>query len=139
MSELKEGHRNYALGHYMKEMHAFPPNTNLKETLELYFQACSIEVTCDSHAVIAATLANSGICPITEDRILTQESVRKTLSLMLSCGMYDFSGQFAFEVGVPAKSGVSGCVILVIPKVCGIGHCPNFGQFSLNCHKLSLY
>ena len=120
LSEKKEGHRNYALGHYMKESKSFPDKTNLHETLDFYFQSCSLEVTCESHAVIAATLANSGICPTSGEQILSQESVRKCLSLMLSCGMYDYSGQFAFDIGIPAKSGVSGCVILVIPGVCGI-------------------
>lgn len=61
-------------------------------------QCCSMESTCDSIAVMAATLANGGICPLTEEKVLNPDSIRNVLSLMHSCGMYDYSGQFAFKV-----------------------------------------
>ena len=59
------------------------------ETLEFYFEQCAIAMTCDHLSIVAATLANGGICPITNQRIFNPEHVRNCLSLMLSCGMYD--------------------------------------------------
>lgn len=84
------------------------------------FQCCSMEANCDIMSIMAATLANGGICPITDEKVLRPDSVRNVLSLMHSCGMYDYSGQFAFKVGLPAKSGVSGAMLIVVPNVMGI-------------------
>ncbi|MEW8525628.1 MAG: glutaminase A [Candidatus Thiodiazotropha endolucinida] len=119
-SERNTADRNYALGYYMRENHAFPEGTDMIQTLEFYFQSCSIEVNVEMMAVLAATLANGGVCPVTGERILRTKSVQHCLSLMVSCGMYDFSGEFAFTIGLPAKSGVSGALIVIIPNVMGL-------------------
>ncbi|XP_032591405.1 glutaminase liver isoform, mitochondrial isoform X3 [Drosophila grimshawi] len=120
LSEREAADRNYALGFYMRENKCFPKHTNLKEVMDYYFQCCSMEANCESMSVIAASLANGGICPTTEEKVMRPEVIRDVLSIMHSCGTYDYSGQFAFKVGLPAKSGVSGGMMLVIPNVMGI-------------------
>ncbi|MEU0360385.1 glutaminase A [Streptomyces cyaneofuscatus] len=119
LSERRTADRNFALGYFMREHGSFPEGTDLVETLEFYFQCCSIESDAESLSVVAATLANSGINPLTGDRVFSPDTVRKCLSLMSSCGMYDYSGEFAFTIGLPAKSGVSGALMLVVPGVMG--------------------
>lgn len=74
---------------------------------------------------MAATLANGGLNPLTGKRIFSAVNVRNVLPIMLTSGMYDFSGQWAFDVGVPAKSGVGGSVFIVILNVAGITICPH--------------
>ena len=108
LSERNTADRNRALTYFMNEHKAFPPNTNIMDILDFYFQTCSLEVNVKTLASIAATLANGGICPATGRRILSPETVKNCLILLFSCGMYDYSGAWAFNVGLPAKSGVSG-------------------------------
>lgn len=119
-SEAATAHRNWALAHYMMENKAFPVGTDLGETLDFYFRTCSLSVNCSQMAMLASTLANGGTNPITNERIFQSLTVQACLSLMNSCGMYNFSGEWAFRVGLPAKSGVSGAVIMVVPNVMGI-------------------
>jgi glutaminase len=120
LSERQTADRNFALGYSMRESGAFRTGTDLLQTLEFYFQSCSIEVDAQMLAVAAASLANAGVCPLTDDPVFTSGTVQSCLSLMSSCGMYDFSGEFAFTIGLPAKSGVSGVLMLVIPGLMGI-------------------
>ena len=120
LSERQTADRNFALGYSMRESGAFRPGVDLQQTLEFYFQACSIEVDTEMLAVAAASLTKAGVCPLTEDPVFTPATVQSCLSLMSSCGMYDFSGEFAFTIGLPAKSGVSGALMLVIPGLMGI-------------------
>ena len=120
LSERETADRNFALSYFMREKRAFPDDVDLHDVLEFYFQSCSIELTPEMMSVVAATLANGGICPLTGTRVFKTETVQNCLSLMSSCGMYDFSGEFAFTIGLPAKSGVSGAIMIVIPNVMGI-------------------
>jgi hypothetical protein len=94
---------------------------DVEATLALYLQQCSVQVTCRDLAVMAATLANGAVNPLTGQSVMPRSRVRDVLSVMHTRGMYDFAGQWAYEVGVPAKSGVSGGLLTVIPGKMGIG------------------
>ncbi|HEU4475180.1 MAG TPA: glutaminase A [Methyloceanibacter sp.] len=117
-SELATGHRNRAIAYLMLNTGMIRRNPN--EVLDLYFRQCSVEVTCRDLAVMGATLANDGVNPLTGETVCEAQYVRDVLSVMNSCGMYDYAGEWAYEVGMPAKSGVSGCIIAVIPGQIGI-------------------
>ncbi len=120
LSERQTADRNFALAYFMREKGAFPKNAELLDVLDFYFQCCSIEATTRALSVVGATLANGGNCPLTGMQVIRANNVKNCLSLMSSCGMYDFSGEFAFKVGIPSKSGVSGAILLVVPNVAGI-------------------
>lgn len=117
-SERSTGHRNRALAHLMR--HFEMVDDRLDETLDLYFQQCALLVDCRDLALMAATLANHGINPRTGDRAIETEYVRDLLSVMYTCGMYNFAGEWAYRVGLPAKSGVSGGIIAIVPGKMGI-------------------
>ena len=92
LSERENADRNNALSYFMRENNCYPAEgkDKFQKSLELYFQLCSLETTCSSSAVIAGTLANGGVCPTTGERVFKADMVKHVLSLMLSCGMYDY-------------------------------------------------
>ncbi|MBO9539472.1 glutaminase A [bacterium] len=118
-SERSTGHRNRAIAHLMLNFGMI--EGSVEEQLDLYFQQCAVLVDCRDLAVIAATLANRGINPLTGDRAVHEEHVRDLLSVMFTCGLYDYAGEWAYEVGFPAKSGVGGGILAVVPNRWGIG------------------
>jgi len=119
MSERMTGHRNRAIGHLMLNFGMV--SDKVEESLELYFQQCSVLVNCRDLAIMGATLASGGVNPMTKVRAIEQPLVKYLLSIMLSCGMYDYAGEWAYRVGIPSKSGVGGGIVGVIPGHFGIG------------------
>ena len=117
-SERETGNRNRAIAYLMLSHGIVGPR--VEETLDLYFAQCSVLVTAYDLALIGATLANHGVHPRTGERIVSAEVVRDMLTVALTCGMYDYAGEWAYTVGVPAKSGVGGGILGVLPGVGGL-------------------
>jgi len=117
-SETETGHRNRAIGHLLRNFNII--ESDPEPALDLYFRQCAISVTCRDLAVMAATLACQGRNPFTGGQPLSHEITVRVLALMGTCGMYDFAGQWLHDVGIPAKSGVAGGVMAVIPGRLGI-------------------
>jgi glutaminase len=118
-AEMRSADRNRATAYLMRSDGML--EGDVEATLALYLRQCSVRVTCLDLAVMAATLANGGANPVTGERALARRHVRDVLSVMHACGMYDFAGEWAYRVGIPAKSGVSGGVMAVVPGKLGIG------------------
>ena len=118
-SESQTGHRNRAIGWMLRNFEIIEEEP--REILETYFQQCSLRVTCADLAVMGATLANQGCNPVTGERAIAHEYVDNVLGVMASCGMYDWSGEWIYRVGLPAKSGVGGGILAVLPGQLGIG------------------
>ena len=118
-SELNSCDRNRAIAYLLKSKGII--TTNVDNSIELYTKLCSLNVTAEALANFALLLANGGIRPASGERILAEGTVRTVLSIMLTCGMYDGSGRFAVEVGVPTKSGVGGGLMASVHGKCGIG------------------
>ena len=119
LGERRTAFRNVALSHLMMENGVFPEGTSIEETLQLYLQACSVSVKPMGMARYAAMLANGGTVP-GGPTIFPPSIVRDVLCVMYSSGMYDYSGRWSSEIGLPAKSGVSGMVMVVVPKLFGL-------------------
>jgi glutaminase len=118
-SETATGDRNRALAHLARSSGVL--RQSVDDATEVYFRQCSIEVTTEDLAVMAATLANGGLNPLTKHRVMGERAATLTLSIMATCGMYDHSGEWMARVGLPAKSGVGGGIAAVQPAQFGIG------------------
>ena len=118
-SESETGFRNRAIAWMLKNFGI--TDGEPMASLENYFRQCSILVNCRDLAYMAATLANGGVHPMTGVRALPAEHVERVLSVMATCGMYDYAGSWLYEVGIPAKSGVGGGIIAALPGRFGIG------------------
>ncbi len=118
-SEKSHGSKNRALAYLLKSYGMLQDDT--EDVLDCYFRACSISVSCADLANIGFVLANRGRLPITNQRILPAQYARYVNAILMTCGMYDGSGEFAIRVGVPAKSGVGGGIMAVVPTRMGIG------------------
>jgi len=118
-SEKLTGHRNRAIAHLLLSVGALAEP--VEAALDLYFKQCSIMVTATDLALIGATLANLGEHPLTGQQVFDIDAVRDGQAVMFTCGMYDYSGGWAFDVGIPAKSGVGGGILGVVNRQLGIG------------------
>ena len=119
LSERATAHNNFAIAYLLQGRKGLPRNVDLHKTLDIYLSCCSIEMTASMLSVAAAALANGGVCPVTGVQVLPTELVKRTLAVMQFAGMYDNAGAFTFSVGLPAKSGVAGAVMAVVPNLMG--------------------
>jgi glutaminase len=126
--EMRGADRNRATAYLMRSLAML--EGDVEAILALYLRQCSVRVTCCDLAVMAATLANGCVNPLSGERVLPRACVRDVVSVMYTCGMYDAAGQWAYDIGLPAKSGVSGGILVVVPGKGGIGvHSPGLDAY----------
>jgi glutaminase len=118
-SERATGDRNRAIAWLLRNYSVI--GVEVDQVLEAYFRQCSVLVTSRDLAIMAATLANRGINPMTDVQVVTPSAVARTLSVMTSSGMYDYAGEWTYRVGMPAKSGVGGGIVAALPSQLGLG------------------
>eukprot|EP00050_Salpingoeca_kvevrii_P004852 m.263070 g.263070 ORF g.263070 m.263070 type:complete len:629 (-) comp11050_c1_seq2:99-1985(-) len=109
-----------ATAHFMQGYNKFPEKFNLDDTINLYVQLTCLEITVETGSIIAATLANGGVSPLSGKRVIGADHVRDVLAVMHTCGMDSFSGNWAFTIGFPASNSRNGCILGVVPSLMGI-------------------
>ena len=119
LSEKATGNKNRALAYMLKAYKMI--DDDAEEILDVYFRACSIKVDCIALAKIAYVLANRGKSAKTGEQLIPPEYARCINAVLVTSGMYDGSGEFAWNVGIPAKSGVGGGIMAVVPRRMGLG------------------
>ena len=112
-SEADTGFINHALANFLKGHHNL--QNDVDDVLDLYFHQCSLAMSCSELARATVHLANGGFSPVAKESFLTAQQVKRINALMLTCGTYDAVGEFAYRVGLPAKSGVGGGIVAVLP------------------------
>ncbi len=117
-SEYKHGYRNIALANLMKSFNNL--DNNVDDVVKTYFKHCSITMSTKELSRAMLFLANHGTDPITNKEFITSSQAKRINAVMLTCGHYDASGDFAFHVGLPGKSGVGGGIVAVVPKLMSI-------------------
>jgi len=118
-SEMRTGDVNRALAYYQKGAKTF--SAEVDDVLEVYFKMCSLEVKVKDLAQIARVIADNGVLMKTGERLFSKDTARMAKAIMTTCGLYDSSGRFALDVGIPSKSGVGGGILSVVPGQLGIG------------------
>jgi glutaminase len=118
-SERETGDRNRAIGYLLRNYAVVQGDVGA--VLDVYFRQCSVLVTARDLAIMAATLANNGVNPVTDEQVMKPYTVARTLSIMTSSGMYDYAGEWVYRVGMPAKSGVGGGIVAALPAQLGLG------------------
>ncbi|UHA73848.1 glutaminase A [Paenibacillus sp. 481] len=118
-SERDTANRNRSLAYFLVDNGIL--EEDVEETLEVYFRQCAIQVSCANLAQMGLLLANNGFDTETGEQVIPRHFVQIVKSFMVTCGMYNASGEFAIQVGIPAKSGVSGGILAIVPGQMGIG------------------
>jgi len=141
-SEHRTGHRNRAIAHLLRAVGVIEEDPEI--SLEVYFRQCAVEVDCRDLSLMAAGLAAGGVHPASGERLLSPVLTERVLSVMTTCGMYDAAGDWAAQVGLAAKSGVSGGIIAVLPGQIGLAvYSPRLDRYgtstrgALTCRRLS--